>query len=153
MTSYFTRQLEVPVISEDAARTLAQIALTEAGVPVGDATDVADALVDTSLDHNDGDDEGLLNRHQTALRDALRDRSAMTWSSVPPIHPETRNLLSSFWVEARENAPLWKKTRDLGLLLDSVFASKSWRLGFAITRLWRRIRPSDRAPQTRSAHA
>lgn len=101
------------------------------------------SLVDTSLDHNAGDDEGLLNGHQAALRDALRDRSAMTWTSVPPIHPETRNLLSSFWVEARENAPLWKKTRDLGLLLDSVFASRSWRIGFAVTRLWRRLRPSN----------
>jgi hypothetical protein len=101
------------------------------------------SLIDASLDHNSVDDDGLLNRHQTALRDALRDRSAMSWSRVAPIHPETRNLLSSFWVEARENAPLWKKTRDLGLLLDSVFASKSWRLGFAITRLWRRIRPSN----------
>jgi len=100
------------------------------------------ALIDASMDHNDGDDEGLLNRHQIELRDALRDRSAMAWSSVPPIHPETRSLLASFWVEARENAPLWKKTRDLGLLLDSVFASRSWRIGFAITRLWRKLRPS-----------
>jgi hypothetical protein len=66
----------------------------------------------------------------------------LTWTAVPPIHPETRNLLASFWVEARENAPLWKKTRDLGLLLDSVFASKSWRIGFAITRLLRKLRPT-----------
>jgi hypothetical protein len=100
------------------------------------------AMIDPSLDHNDGDDDGLLNRHQLALRDTLRDRSALEWASVPPIHPETRNLLSSFWVEARENAPLWKKTRDLGLLLDSVFASNSWRIGFAFTRLLRKLRPS-----------
>ena len=124
--------------------------------PVGCSTELANAtglklppeeelraLIDASMDHNDGDDDGLLNRHQIELRDALRDRSAMAWSSVPPIHPETRNLLASFWVEARENAPLWKKTRDLGLLLDSVFASRSWRIGFAITRLWRKIRPSN----------
>jgi hypothetical protein len=100
------------------------------------------SLVDASLDHNSNDDEGLLNRHQAALRDALRDRSAMAWSSVAPVHPETRNLLSSFWVEAQENAPLWKKTRELGLLLDSVFASHSWRIGFAVTRLLRKLRPS-----------
>lgn len=77
------------------------------------------------------------------MRDALRDGSALTWSSVPPVHLETRNLLSSFWAESRENAPLWKKTRDLGLLLDSVFASNSWRIGFAITRLWRKLRPTN----------
>jgi hypothetical protein len=99
-------------------------------------------LIDPSLDHNEGDDEGLINRNQAALRDALRDRSALDWTEVPPVHPETRNLLSSFWAEERENAPLWKKTRDLGLLLDSVFASRSWRLGFAITRLWRRFSPT-----------
>ena len=101
------------------------------------------ALIDPSLDHNGADDEGLLNSHQAALRDALRDRSALAWTSVPPIHRETRDLLASFWVEARENAPLWKKTRDLGLLLDSVFSSHSWRLGFAITRLLRKLRPSN----------
>lgn len=113
-----------------------------AGLKVPDEDELR-ALIDPSLDHNGADDEGLLNRHQTALRDALRDRSALAWNSVPPIHPETRNLLSSFWVESRENAPLWKKTRDLGLLLDSVFASKSWRIGFAITRLLRKLRPTS----------
>jgi LDH2 family malate/lactate/ureidoglycolate dehydrogenase len=49
MTSYFGRQQEVPLISEQAARTLTRIALAEAGVPASDATQVADALVDTSL--------------------------------------------------------------------------------------------------------
>jgi LDH2 family malate/lactate/ureidoglycolate dehydrogenase len=49
MTSYFPRQQEVPVISEDAARSLTRIALTEAGLPASHASDVADALVDTSL--------------------------------------------------------------------------------------------------------
>ena len=48
MTSY-TRQQEVAVISEEAARALTRIALTEAGVPAGHASDIADALVDTSL--------------------------------------------------------------------------------------------------------
>lgn len=123
--------------------------------PVGCATQLSHAtglkapeegelreLIDPSLDHNEGDDEGLLNRHQAALRDALRDRSALDWTAVPPVHSETRNLVSSFWAEERENAPLWKKTRDLGLLLDSVFASRSWRLGFAITRLLRRLSPA-----------
>ena len=37
------------VISEEAARLLTRIALTEAGLPAGHASDVADALVETSL--------------------------------------------------------------------------------------------------------
>lgn len=52
MTSYFPRQQEVPVvpvIAEKAARTLTRIALRKAGVPASDASQVADALVDTSL--------------------------------------------------------------------------------------------------------
>jgi len=48
MTSH-TRQQEVAVISEEAARSLTRIALTEAGVPASHASDIADALVDTSL--------------------------------------------------------------------------------------------------------
>ena len=49
MTSYFGQQQENPVISEEAARSLTRIALTEAGLPASHASDVADALVDTSL--------------------------------------------------------------------------------------------------------
>jgi LDH2 family malate/lactate/ureidoglycolate dehydrogenase len=48
MTSH-TRQQEDAVISEGAARSLTRIALTEAGVPASHASDIADALVDTSL--------------------------------------------------------------------------------------------------------
>ncbi len=49
MTSYFGQQQENPVISEEAARSLTRIALTEAGLPASHASDVADALVETSL--------------------------------------------------------------------------------------------------------
>jgi len=99
-------------------------------------------LIDPSLDHCDRDDDGFLTHQQGALRNALRDRSALSWSSVPPTHEETRNLLSSFWADVRETAQLRKKTRDLGLLLDAVFSSRSWRVGFAITRLWRKFFPT-----------
>lgn len=129
----------------DPARYAAELAQA-AGLNVPDENELR-ALVDPSLDNSGGNnssaDDSLLNRHQLALRQALADRSAMEWTTVPPIHPETRNLLSSFWVEARESAPLWKKTRDLGLLLDSVFASRSWRMGFAITRFWRKLQPTE----------
>ncbi|MGW7002425.1 Ldh family oxidoreductase [Streptomyces sp. NPDC054933] len=40
---------ELPVITEESARRLAHVALTEAGVQEADARQVADALVDTSL--------------------------------------------------------------------------------------------------------
>jgi hypothetical protein len=125
----------------DPARCAAELAQAT-GLNAPDENELR-ALVDPSLDNSGDDDEGLLNSHQLALRQALADRSAMEWTIVPPIHAETRNLLSSFWVEARESAPLWKKTRDLGLLLDSVFASRSWRIGFAITRFWRKLRPTE----------
>jgi LDH2 family malate/lactate/ureidoglycolate dehydrogenase len=48
MTSY-TQSQEAAVISEEAARSLTRIALTEAGLPASHASDIADALVDTSL--------------------------------------------------------------------------------------------------------
>ena len=100
-------------------------------------------IVDPSLNHCRGEDDGFVNRQQVTLRDALHDRSALTWSSVPATHEETRNIVSSYWAEARESARLRKKSRDLGLLLDAVFSSRSWRIGFAITRLWRKLRPTN----------
>jgi sulfotransferase family protein len=95
-------------------------------------------LIDPSLDHNAGDEEGLLNAHQSALRVALRSGSL----DVPPIQQATRDLLTAFWQHGREDAPLRKRSRELELLLDSIFASRSWRIGFAVTRFWRKLRPS-----------
>jgi hypothetical protein len=111
-----------------------------AGLEMPDADELR-ALIDASVERDENDDR-LLNRDQVTLRDALRDRSALEWTTVPATHPETRELLSSFTVETRENAAVRRKTRDLGLLLDAVFSSRSWRIGFAITRLWRKLRPS-----------
>jgi hypothetical protein len=95
-------------------------------------------LIDPSLDHNACDEEGLLNAHQSALREALRSGSL----DVPPIQQATRDLLAAFWQHGREDAPLRKRSRELELLLDSIFASRSWRIGFAVTRFWRKLRPS-----------
>ncbi|OBA88873.1 hydroxyacid dehydrogenase [Mycobacteriaceae bacterium 1482268.1] len=47
MTSSLIQQ--GPVISDQEARSLTRLALTEAGVPSGQAAEIADALVDTSL--------------------------------------------------------------------------------------------------------
>jgi ureidoglycolate dehydrogenase (NAD+) len=49
MTSYLEEQQEFSLIGEHDARSLARIALTQAGVLAADAEKVADALVDTSL--------------------------------------------------------------------------------------------------------
>jgi hypothetical protein len=100
------------------------------------------AMIDPALDRHGGDDEGLLNGPQTELRRALRDGTAVKWEVVPPVHGETRNLLTAFLSEQRENAALQKSTRELALLLDEVFASRSWRAGFGLTRLWRKLVPS-----------
>jgi hypothetical protein len=100
------------------------------------------AMIDPTLDRQGGDDEGLLNRWQTELRDALRNRSALQWDVVPPVHPETRRLVTAFVSEQRENAALREGRGELENLLDSMFVSRSWRLGYCITRLLRKIVPS-----------
>jgi hypothetical protein len=107
------------------------------------AEDELRRIVDPALDRHAGDDEGLLDRQQFELRDALRSGSALEWEVVPPTHPETRNLLSTFWRERREKAALEKGNEERENLLDAVFASRSWRIGFGLTRLWRKLVPSD----------
>ncbi len=100
------------------------------------------AMIDPALDRHGGGDEGLLNGPQTELCRALRDGTALEWEVVPPVHGETRNLLAAFLSERRETAALQRNTRELELLLDEVFASRSWHVGFGLTRLWRRLVPS-----------
>jgi hypothetical protein len=77
------------------------------------------------------------------LREALRSGAALEWKAVPPIHPETRSVLSTFLKDRRANAALAKRTEEQKMLLDAVFASRSWRIGFGLTRLWRKLVPSD----------
>jgi hypothetical protein len=46
----------------------------------------------------------------------------------------------------RENATLRahrESAREVERLVDEVFASRSWRIGFALTRLWRKLVPSN----------
>jgi hypothetical protein len=107
------------------------------------ADDELRAMIDPALDRHGGGDEGLLDRRQTELRDALRSGAALEWKVVPPIHPETRKLLSTFCDDRRKNAALEKRTKEQKSLLDAVFASRSWRIGFGLTRMWRKLVPTD----------
>jgi len=100
------------------------------------------AMVDPALDRHGGDDEGLLNRQQSELRDALCSGAALEWERVPPIHPETRNLLAELQRQRREHAALKRDAEEVEMLLEATFASRSWRIGFGLTRLWRRLVPS-----------
>jgi len=100
--------------------------------------DELDAIVDPQLNRHAVDD-ALLNRAQSELRDALRSGAALAWANVPPTHPDTRRCLAEFLEHWRSNSGLRKSVERRGLLLDAVFSSRSWRLGFALTRLWRRL--------------
>jgi hypothetical protein len=97
------------------------------------------AMIDPQLNRHGGDDDLLLTGHQSELRDALRSNEALQWSSVTPTLPETRALLSGFTRAEREKAMLLKENAESRMLIDAVFSSRSWRLGFALTRIWRRL--------------
>jgi hypothetical protein len=97
------------------------------------------AMIDPALDRHGASDEGLLNRPQSELRDALRSGAALEWEAVPPTRPETRDLLTTYLRQSREIATLRRETGEQGMLLEAVFASRSWRIGFALTRLWRTL--------------
>jgi len=100
-------------------------------------------IIDPSLDRHRGDDEGLLNQQQSELRDALRSGAALEWSVVPPSHSQTRSLLDRFSRDQREIAALRESTQQRDQLLDAVFDSRSWRLGFGLTRALRKVVPSS----------
>jgi hypothetical protein len=45
--------------------------------------------------------------------------------------------------QRREIAILREEVGEGAMLLEAIFSSRSWRLGFAITRLWRKLVPSS----------
>jgi hypothetical protein len=100
-------------------------------------------VVDPALDRHGGDDDGLLNPQQSALLDALRGGAALEWTTVPPIHAYTRDLLEAYSRDQREIAALREHASSLDQLLDATLASRSWRIGFGLTRLWRKVVPSS----------
>jgi hypothetical protein len=101
--------------------------------------------IDPQLNRNGDGEEAMLNRDQLALEDALRDRSALQWSSVTPTRDATRELLATHNQQSREitrlreAAPLPREDEEASSLLEAVFASRSWRLGFGLSRLYRRF--------------
>jgi hypothetical protein len=98
------------------------------------------AMIDPALDRHAG--HGLMNRSQSDLRDALATGAALEWDVVPPIDAATRDLLSRYNRRSNEIAELRTNERDLENLLEAIFSSRSWRIGFAVTRLWRKLIPS-----------
>jgi len=100
-------------------------------------------IVDPTLDRHGEGDEALLVPPQSELRDALQNGAALEWKVVPSAQPETREMLSAYVRQQREIAALKKETADLEALIDATFSSRSWRLGFGLTRLWRRLVPSS----------
>jgi hypothetical protein len=106
------------------------------------AEDEIREMIDPALDRH-GSGEVLLNRPQSELRDALRSGDVMEWDAVPPVQQETRDLLCAYVRQRREIATLRNRREDLELLIEAVFSSRSWRMGFALTRLWRVLVPSS----------
>jgi hypothetical protein len=96
------------------------------------------AMIDPALDRHarNGD---LLSRPQSGLRDALASGAALQWDSVAPIQPDTRDLLTRFNRDSGAIAQLRTSARDHEQLLEAVFVSRSWRIGFALTRFWRKL--------------
>jgi len=103
------------------------------------SADELHAIVDPALNRSGSADDRLLNRAQIELRDALRSGAALLWDDVAPIDPEPRALLTAYVDATREIAALRKRVGEHGALLDATFASRSWRIGFGVTRLWRRV--------------
>jgi len=102
------------------------------------------SIVDPALDrHGAGEDDALLNGAQSELRDALRSGAALEWTSVPAIHAATRGALAAYMDRLREGAALRKERADLDALLGATFDSRSWKIGFGLTRRWRKVFPSD----------
>lgn len=82
-------------------------------------------------------EDEFLNPWQRELRDALQDRSALRWESVPPAHPETRHLLAEHARGAAAHALSVRLQQEL----DAVFASRTWRLALTFRNVWRAVRP------------
>jgi hypothetical protein len=96
------------------------------------------AFVTPSLDRhpeNPALAAGCLNLCQAELRRALSDGSALDLDPVPPLSAGALEILSDAAALARTEGRLG----ELDALLSAVFASRSWKLGAALTGLARRL--------------
>ena len=122
----------------------------------------ARALLDSSLEHHvssPDEDLGYLNDRQRELLHSLENGSALVYP-VPPISAGAREVLQEHVRQAREKrATIQSLTERIqrieetlehkrqaveerDALLGAVFSSRSWRLGFRLTRLFRRNAPT-----------
>lgn len=118
----------------------------------------ARALLDSSLEHHVSspeEDLGYLNDRQRELLGSLECGSALAYP-VPPLSAGAREVLREHVRQARERrATIQSLTERIQrieetldqkrqaaeereALLSAVFSSRSWRLGFGLTRLFRR---------------
>jgi len=119
-------------------RGLARLAGAKAaGLSLPSASDLC-AFVAPSLDRhpeNPALTEGYLNQQQAALRRSLGDGSALDLDPVPPLSAGAQEILSNASALSQANG----RIGELDTLLSAVFASHSWKLGAALTRLARRL--------------
>jgi hypothetical protein len=101
-------------------------------------------IIDPTLDRQTRGGEDLLNQQQKSLRDGLKSGAALDWAGVPVTDPETRELLAEHLRQNEAIAAQRKQSDELQALLEAVFGSRSWRIGFGLTRLWRKLLPTGK---------
>jgi hypothetical protein len=84
-------------------------------------------------------DEMLLDPDQRALLAALRSGEALR-SPVAPTSAHILELLAEFGALEEEQKALRRDIADLDALLNAVFTSRSWRVGYGATALLRLLR-------------
>jgi len=100
-------------------------------------------IVEPALDRQSGGEPALLTKGQEELRASLRSGAALRGKPAP-IDPQTREMLVAYVRHERAEGRFVvnAEVRQLDRLLAEVFASRSWKIGFAVTRLLRKLRPS-----------
>lgn len=83
-------------------------------------------------------DESILSTDQRALLEALRSGSALR-EPVPPCSPHTLAMMETLGRLDRTIAGLRRERSDRDDLFKAVFSSRSWRLGYLLTSLLRRV--------------
>jgi hypothetical protein len=77
-------------------------------------------------------DPSLLDGEQRALLESLRSGAALR-EPVAPTSARSRALLAQVRAADENDATLRERIADLEMLLNAVFASRSWRLGHSLT--------------------
>jgi len=117
------------------------------------------AFVAPALDRHPGDPElegQILTAPQLELRRALADGSALDLDPVPPLSAPALDLLSSFSLLARSTArssqlaadreAAERRIDELDRIVDAILASRSWKIGSALTTAFRKLLGRPAAP-------